>query len=226
MISSWSCEQLERAVDARAADRPLAAAGAAERVLDLQRAQRAVLRARAARSACRAPPPCDDPRAVGPPARDRPTRPDAASTLSKHNSAAGLHEIENKSHSMVESLRTGCVADRPSRSSTESLPRDIRPPLVLSAARASPRLASPLRSPVAAPPPPRPPARARSLAVGAENEYANVISQIGGKYVAVTAIESNPNTDPHTFEASPSVAQVGRRRAARRPERRRLRHAT
>ena len=45
-------------------------------------------------------------------------------------------------------------------------------------------------------------------AVGAENEYANVISQIGGKYVAVTAIESNPNTDPHTFEASPSVAQA------------------
>jgi zinc/manganese transport system substrate-binding protein len=45
-------------------------------------------------------------------------------------------------------------------------------------------------------------------AVGAENQYANVISQIGGKYVAVSAIESNPNTDPHTFEASPSVAQI------------------
>ncbi len=45
-------------------------------------------------------------------------------------------------------------------------------------------------------------------AVGAENEYANVISQIGGKYVRATAIESNPNTDPHTFEASPSVAQA------------------
>ena len=44
-------------------------------------------------------------------------------------------------------------------------------------------------------------------AVGAENEYANVIGQIGGKYVRVTAIESNPSTDPHTFEASPSVAQ-------------------
>jgi zinc/manganese transport system substrate-binding protein len=44
------------------------------------------------------------------------------------------------------------------------------------------------------------------VAVGAENEYANVISQIGGKYVKVSAIESNPNTDPHTFEASPAVA--------------------
>jgi zinc/manganese transport system substrate-binding protein len=43
-------------------------------------------------------------------------------------------------------------------------------------------------------------------AVGAENEYANVIGQIGGKYVTASAIESNPNTDPHTFEASPSVA--------------------
>jgi zinc/manganese transport system substrate-binding protein len=45
-------------------------------------------------------------------------------------------------------------------------------------------------------------------AVGAENEYASVISQIGGKYTRVTAILSNPNTDPHTFESSPSVAQV------------------
>ena len=46
------------------------------------------------------------------------------------------------------------------------------------------------------------------VAVGAENEYANVISQIGGPYVVVSAIESNPNTDPHSFEASPSVART------------------
>jgi zinc/manganese transport system substrate-binding protein len=46
------------------------------------------------------------------------------------------------------------------------------------------------------------------VAVGAENEYANVLGQIGGKYVHVSAIESNPNTDPHTFEASASVAQL------------------
>jgi zinc/manganese transport system substrate-binding protein len=44
-------------------------------------------------------------------------------------------------------------------------------------------------------------------AVGAENQYANVIEQIGGRYVRVSAIQSNPNTDPHTFEASPSVAE-------------------
>ena len=48
----------------------------------------------------------------------------------------------------------------------------------------------------------------RIVAVGAENEYANVISQIGGRYVKVSAVMSNPNTDPHTFEASPSVAQT------------------
>jgi zinc/manganese transport system substrate-binding protein len=46
------------------------------------------------------------------------------------------------------------------------------------------------------------------IAVGAENQYANVISQIGGKYVSTTAILSNPNTDPHTFESSPQVANV------------------
>jgi zinc/manganese transport system substrate-binding protein len=45
------------------------------------------------------------------------------------------------------------------------------------------------------------------VAVGAENEYANVIQQVGGNYVQASAIMSNPNTDPHTFEASASVAR-------------------
>ena len=45
------------------------------------------------------------------------------------------------------------------------------------------------------------------VAVGAENEYANVLSQIGGKYVSVSSILNNPNTDPHTFEASVSIAE-------------------
>jgi zinc/manganese transport system substrate-binding protein len=44
-------------------------------------------------------------------------------------------------------------------------------------------------------------------AVGAENQYADVLSQIGGKYVHVTSILNNPNTDPHAFESSPSVAE-------------------
>jgi len=43
-------------------------------------------------------------------------------------------------------------------------------------------------------------------AIGAENEYANVLGQIGGRYVRVSSILNNPNTDPHTFESSPSVA--------------------
>jgi len=48
------------------------------------------------------------------------------------------------------------------------------------------------------------------VAVGAENEYADVIAQVGGQYVQASAIMSNPNTDPHTFEASIAVArQVG-----------------
>ena len=45
-------------------------------------------------------------------------------------------------------------------------------------------------------------------AVGAENEYANVIQQIGGAYVHAVGIMRNPNIDPHTFEASPVDAQL------------------
>jgi zinc/manganese transport system substrate-binding protein len=53
-----------------------------------------------------------------------------------------------------------------------------------------------------------PTARGVIRAVGAENEYADVIRQIGGRYVSVTAIMSNPNSDPHSYEASPGVAQA------------------
>jgi len=53
-------------------------------------------------------------------------------------------------------------------------------------------------------------ASARDLiqAVGAENEYADVIAQIGGRYVQVQSILSNPNTDPHTFEVNTNVARA------------------
>jgi zinc/manganese transport system substrate-binding protein len=44
--------------------------------------------------------------------------------------------------------------------------------------------------------------------VAAENQYGNVAAQIGGKYVHVTSVESNPNTDPHTYEVSPGVAEA------------------
>lgn len=43
--------------------------------------------------------------------------------------------------------------------------------------------------------------------VAAENEYGNVAAQIGGTDVSVTSVESNPNTDPHSYEVSPDVAQ-------------------
>ena len=53
-----------------------------------------------------------------------------------------------------------------------------------------------------------PSSSAKILAVGAENQYSSVISQIGGRYVSVTSILSDPNTDPHTFEASAKVAET------------------
>ena len=51
------------------------------------------------------------------------------------------------------------------------------------------------------------PGDGKIVAVGAESEYANVIGQVGGRYVQASAIMSNPNTDPHTFEASIAVAR-------------------
>jgi zinc/manganese transport system substrate-binding protein len=43
--------------------------------------------------------------------------------------------------------------------------------------------------------------------VAGENEYGDVAAQIGGPYVAVYSVDSNPNTDPHTYEATPRVGQ-------------------
>ena len=44
--------------------------------------------------------------------------------------------------------------------------------------------------------------------VAAENFYGDVAQQIGGPDVQVTSILSNPDEDPHLFEASPSVARA------------------
>ena len=44
--------------------------------------------------------------------------------------------------------------------------------------------------------------------VAAENFYGDVARQIGGADVTVTSILSNPDEDPHLFEASPSVARA------------------
>lgn len=43
--------------------------------------------------------------------------------------------------------------------------------------------------------------------VGIESQYANVLQQIGGRYVTATAIETDPNVDPHSFEISPRIAR-------------------
>jgi zinc/manganese transport system substrate-binding protein len=44
--------------------------------------------------------------------------------------------------------------------------------------------------------------------VAAENFYGDVASQIGGPNVAVASILSNPDEDPHLFEASASTAKA------------------
>lgn len=44
--------------------------------------------------------------------------------------------------------------------------------------------------------------------VAAENFYGDVAKQIGGSNVAVTSILSNPDEDPHLFEASPATARA------------------
>jgi zinc/manganese transport system substrate-binding protein len=44
--------------------------------------------------------------------------------------------------------------------------------------------------------------------VAAENFYGDVIEQIGGTGLRVTSILTNPQQDPHLFEASPSTARA------------------
>src|SRR5579875_660439 len=43
--------------------------------------------------------------------------------------------------------------------------------------------------------------------LAAESEYGNVASQVGGRYVSVRSVESDPNTDPHTYEVTPAVGR-------------------
>ncbi len=42
--------------------------------------------------------------------------------------------------------------------------------------------------------------------VAAENFWGSIASQIGGKHASVTSIITNPNTDPHSYEPTPSDA--------------------
>jgi zinc/manganese transport system substrate-binding protein len=53
------------------------------------------------------------------------------------------------------------------------------------------------------------PANAKPLTVvAAENFYGDLAQQIGGAAVHVTSILTNPNQDPHSFEASASTARA------------------
>ena len=42
--------------------------------------------------------------------------------------------------------------------------------------------------------------------LGTENFYADLLTEVGGSRVSATSLLNNPNTDPHTFEASPQAA--------------------
>src|SRR5580658_8543721 len=44
--------------------------------------------------------------------------------------------------------------------------------------------------------------------VAAENFYGDLAKQIGGANVEVTSILTNPDQDPHLFEASPDTAKA------------------
>jgi zinc/manganese transport system substrate-binding protein len=44
--------------------------------------------------------------------------------------------------------------------------------------------------------------------VGTENFYADLLSQIGGPWVAATSLLDDPNADPHAFESSPQDAAL------------------
>ncbi|NIF52666.1 metal ABC transporter solute-binding protein [Burkholderia sp. Ax-1724] len=51
-------------------------------------------------------------------------------------------------------------------------------------------------------------AGAKIPVVAAENFYGDVVRQLGGERVDVTSILSNPDQDPHLFEASPATARA------------------
>ena len=51
-------------------------------------------------------------------------------------------------------------------------------------------------------------ADAKIPVVAAENFYGDVVQQLGGERIDVTSILSNPDQDPHLFEASPKTARA------------------
>ena len=53
-----------------------------------------------------------------------------------------------------------------------------------------------------------PAAAAGISVVAAENFYGDLAEQVGGQSVTVTSVLSNPDQDPHLFEANPSTARA------------------
>ena len=54
----------------------------------------------------------------------------------------------------------------------------------------------------------RAPASGRLEVVAAENFWGSIAAQVGGGRVHVTSILSNPNTDPHDYDANPGDARL------------------
>jgi zinc/manganese transport system substrate-binding protein len=50
-------------------------------------------------------------------------------------------------------------------------------------------------------------AAGRLRVIGAERQYADLLAQLGGRYVSVIAILDSPSIDPHSFEVTTSVAR-------------------
>jgi zinc/manganese transport system substrate-binding protein len=55
---------------------------------------------------------------------------------------------------------------------------------------------------------PTAPAATAIPVLGAENFYADLLTQIGGTRVTVSSLLNDPNADPHAFEASPQAAKA------------------
>src|SRR5260370_8254381 len=44
--------------------------------------------------------------------------------------------------------------------------------------------------------------------IAGENFWGSIAAQLGGSHVSVTSIVTNPNTDPHEYESSPTYARA------------------
>jgi zinc/manganese transport system substrate-binding protein len=76
--------------------------------------------------------------------------------------------------------------------------RPASPALLLAALVMGATCSAPATTPSAAP----------IAVLGTENFYADLLAQIGGNRVSASSILSDPNADPHEYEASPAAAKL------------------